>query len=432
MVFLEISIVLLLTLFNGALAMSELAMVSARRGRLKHMAAEGNRGAAAALKLQADQGALLSTVQIGITLVGILAGAFGGATLADRLGDWLDSFTFIAPNGDNIAIPVVVLAITYLSLIVGELVPKRIALNNPEQVACLAARPMMRLARFSSPAVWVLRKSSDAVLRLLGLDRPRDSGVSEEEVKALVAEGTAAGVFKPQERQMIEGVMRMADRPVRAMMTPRPDIVWVDLKADADTVRRTVEESRFSRLLVCEGTVDEPVGVIHTKDLLPIALAGQPIDLRRLCKPSLVVPDTATSLRLIELFRQQGVHMALVVDEYGTTKGLVTLTDILESIAGGLPEGGEQEQLIVARPDGGWLVDGATPVDELGFTLGLDGLGKGTSYHTAAGLVLHHLGRMPRAGATLEHRGFRYEVVDMDGRRIDKVMVTPLHRDEAG
>jgi putative hemolysin len=431
MVFLEILIVLLLTLFNGALAMSELALVSARPGRLKHLAAEGNRGAAAALKLQSDQGALLSTVQIGITLVGILAGAFGGATLADRLGDWLDSFDFIAPNGDNIAIPLVVLAITYLSLIVGELVPKRIALNNPERTACVVSRPMMRLARFSSPAVWVLRISSDAVLRLLGMDRPRDSSVSEEEVKALVAEGTAAGVFKPQERQMIEGVMRLADRPVRALMTPRPDIVWVDVKADPDTIRRAVQESRYSRLLVCQGTVDEPVGVVHTKDLLPVALAGEPVDLAKLSRPPLIVPDGATSLRLLELFRQQGRHMALVVDEYGTTKGLVTMTDMLESIASGLPEGEGEEALIVARPDGGWLVDGAAPLDELGATIGIDGLGKGTTYHSVAGLVLHHLGRMPRAGATLEHRGFRYEVVDMDGRRIDKVMVTPLHGIEA-
>ena len=432
MVFLEILIIVLLTLFNGALAMSELAMVSARRGRLKHLAAEGNRGAAAALKLQADQGSLLSTVQIGITLVGILAGAFGGATLADRLGDWLDSFEFIAPNGDSFAIPLVVLAITYLSLIVGELVPKRIALNNPEQVACIAARPMMRLARFCSPAVWVLRKSSDAVLRMLSLDRPRDSSISEEEVKALVAEGTAAGVFKPQERQMIEGVMRLADRPVRALMTPRPDIVWVDAKADKAAILRAVQGGRYSRLLVCEGTVDEPVGVVHTKDLLPIALSDQPLDLSKISKQPLIVPDNATSLRLLEMFRAQGVHLALIVDEYGTTKGLVTPTDMLESITGGMPEGEENEHLIVARPDGGWLVDGATPLDELGFTLGLDGLGKGTSYHTVAGLILHLLGRMPRVGAVKEHRGFRYEVVDMDGRRVDKVMVTPLADSETG
>jgi len=427
MVYLEILVVLLLTLFNGALAMSELALVSARRGRLKHMAAEGNRGAAAALVLQGDQGRLLSTVQIGITLVGILAGAFGGATLADRLGDWLDGFAFIAPNGDNVAIPLVVLSITYLSLIVGELVPKRIALGSPERVACLVARPMIRLARLSSPAVWVLRKSSDAVLRLLGLDRPSESSVSEEEVRALVAEGTAAGVFKPQERQMIEGVMRLADRPVRAVMTPRPDIVWIDIKADAAAVRRLVLSSRYSRLLVCEGTVDEPVGVVHAKDMLPVALAGEPVDLSKLSKPPLIVPDQATSLRVLELFRQHSVHLAVVVDEYGTTKGLVTPTDMLESIAGELPEGGDAEQLIVRREDGGWLVDGATPVDELGATLGLDGLGKSTSYHTVAGLVMHFLGRMPRVGLVVEHRGFRYEVVDMDGRRVDKVMVTPLH-----
>jgi putative hemolysin len=430
MVFLEILIVLLLTLFNGALALSELALVSARRGRLKHLAAEGNRGAAAALRLQADQGRMLSTVQIGITLVGILAGAFGGATLADRLGDWLDTFTFIAPNGDNFAIPVVVLAITYLSLIIGELVPKRIALNSPERMACLVARPMLRLARFSSPAVWVLRISSDAVLRLLGLDRPRDTSISEEEVKALIAEGTAAGVFKPQERQMIEGVMRLADRPLRALMTPRPQIVWLDVKADKDSIRRTVQESRISRLLVCEGSVDEPIGVVHTKDLLPVALAGESLDLIKLGKPPLVVPETLTSLRLLELFRQRGVHLAVVVDEYGTTKGVVTLTDMLESIAGDLPEGDEQEMLIVARSDGGWLVDGATPLDELAAAIGLEELGKGATYHSVAGLVLHYLGRIPRVGATVDHRGFRYEVIDMDGRRVDKVLVTPLHAAE--
>lgn len=432
MLAIEIAAVGFLIVVNGLLAMSEMAIVSSRISRLKALAEQEVTGARRALMLASDPGRFLSSVQIGITLVGVLSGAFSGATLGQRFSGWLVTQGLSADAADAVGVGLVVVAITYASLIVGELVPKRIALNNPEQVACIAARPMMRLARFCSPAVWVLRKSSDAVLRMLSLDRPRDSSISEEEVKALVAEGTAAGVFKPQERQMIEGVMRLADRPVRALMTPRPDIVWVDAKADKAAILRAVQGGRYSRLLVCEGTVDEPVGVVHTKDLLPIALSDQPLDLSKISKQPLIVPDNATSLRLLEMFRAQGVHLALIVDEYGTTKGLVTPTDMLESITGGMPEGEENEHLIVARPDGGWLVDGATPLDELGFTLGLDGLGKGTSYHTVAGLILHLLGRMPRVGAVKEHRGFRYEVVDMDGRRVDKVMVTPLADSETG
>jgi putative hemolysin len=428
MVYLELLVVLLLTLFNGALAMSELALVSARRGRLQQLANEGNRGAYAALGLMADQGRLLSTVQIGITLVGILAGAFGGATLADRLGDWLDGFTWIAPNGDNVAIPLVVLAITYLSLIVGELVPKRIALNDPERVACLVARPMGRLSRVAAPAAWVLKKSSDRVLRLLRLERKEDSSVTEEEVKALIAEGTTAGVFHPEERQMIEGVLRLADRSVGQVMTPRPEIVWLDRGADQATVRRVVAGNRHSRLVVGEGSVDRAVGVVHTKDLLGPALAGEPLDLPGLMQPPLIVPETTTALHLLEQFRATGVHLAIVVDEYGTTEGVVSMTDLLESIAGQLPESGDAgETPIVRRADGSLLVEGALPLDEFEAAIGVAGLNAETAFHTVAGLVLKHLGRVPRAGDLFEHRGFRYEVLDMDGRRIDKVLVTPLH-----
>ena len=428
MVFLELLVVLLLTLFNGALAMSELALVSARRGRLEQMANEGKRGARTALALMADQGRLLSAVQIGITLVGILAGAFGGATLAGRLGDWLDGFAWIAPNGDKVAIPLVVLAITYLSLIAGELVPKRIALNDPERIACLVARPMARLSHIAAPAVWVLKRSSDFVLRLLGLHRKEESSVTEEEVKALIAEGTSAGVFHPEERRMIEGVLRLADRRVGQIMTPRPEIVWLDREADQATVRAVVASNRHSRLVVCEGSVDRAIGVVHTKDLLGPALAGAPLDLVGLMHPPLIVPESTTCLHLLEQFRGTGLHLAIVVDEYGTTEGVVAMTDLLESIAGALPELGEVEEAwIVRRDDGSLLVDGALQLDEFEAAIGIAGLQTETAFHTVAGLVLKHLGRLPRAGDSFEHRGFRYEVVDMDGRRVDKVLMTPLH-----
>lgn len=424
MLYLELLFVVLLTFINGLLAMSELAVVSSRRSRLEDMAGRGSAGARTALRLIDDPGRFLSTVQIGITLIGILAGAFSGATLADRLGDWFDTFPVLAPHGDAVAIGLVVVAITYLALIAGELVPKRIALANPERVASIVARPMDVLSRIAAPAVWLLKASTEAVLRILKSSATREATVTEDEVKSLIAEGVRAGIFMPQEREMIDGVLRLADRPVRVIMTPRSEIAWIDAGADRDALTSAIETSRYSRLLVCDGSVDHAVGVVHTKDLLPLALKGEPLELRSLMAPAIVVPDRTPCLRLIDRFRREGVHMAVVVDEHGVTEGVVTPTDILEAIAGELPEWGEAaEPLIARRDDGSWLVDGAMPIDEFEDRLGLRSLREGGNFHTVAGLVLQRLGHLPAIGESFLYRNVRFEVVDLDGNRIDKVLV---------
>jgi putative hemolysin len=421
----EALIVLLLIVVNGVLAMSELAIVSSRKARLAALADAGSTGARVALGLLDDPSRFLSTVQIGITLVGIFAGAYGGATLAEHLGELLDGVAFIAPNGDSVAFVVVVVVITYLSLVVGELVPKRIALADPERTAALVARPMRLLSTIAAPAVWLLKHSTDAVLVLLGLGGDRDATVTEEEVKALIAEGTQAGVFAPEERAMIDGVLRLADRTVRAVMTPRLDVVWIDRAAGREELARLVETHRLRRILVCDGTIDNAVGFIDMADVLAALLRGADIDIATLMRRPLVVSEGLGVIRLIGMFRREGIHFAVIVDEYGTTEGIVTAIDILAGIAGALPERGEDEDpQVIERADGTLLVDGLTPIDAFEAAVGVRGLAGDGGYDTVAGLVLHALGRIPSAGDRVDVGGLTLEVVDMDGRRIDKVIVS--------
>jgi putative hemolysin len=421
MLYLELLIVIFLIVTNGLLAMSELAVVSSRKSRLEHLANQGSRGARAAVRLFDDPSRFLSTVQIGITLVGIIAGAFSGATLGQRLGTWLNTFLSISPYGNSVGIGITVVGITYLSLIIGELVPKRIALTHPERVASLVAGPMHGLSLVAAPAVWVLHVSTERFLRLLGLAGARETTVTEDEVKSLIAEGTQAGIFVPQEQEMIEGVLRLADRSVRLIMTPRTRIVWVDVQSDRNTIIDMVRSHRFSRLLVCDGTVDHPVGSIHTKNLLPEALSREEVTLSELVTPLLYVPDRTTVLKLLNRFKKEKVYLAVVVDEYGTIEGLVTITDVIEAIAGDLPEQGEDDEpQIVQRDDGSWLVDGTVPTDEVET---LTGIYMGENVEMLAGFVLDHLGQIPKAGAGFLHGNARFEVVDMDGNRIDKVLI---------
>ena len=417
----ELIVIVLLILVNGFLALSELAVVSSRKSRLEYLANRGSRSARAALKLVNDPGRFLSTVQFGITLIGIVAGAFSGITLGKRLGVWLDTFPAISPHGDKLGIAVTVVGITYLSLVVGELVPKRVALARPEKVAAFVAWPMRLLAIVAAPAVWVLHVSTEAILRALHQSGVRESDITEEEVKSLIAKGTRTGVFAKQEQKMIDGVLRLADRPVRVIMTPRFRIVWIDAKAGRDMVIERFETNRFSRLLVCNGSVEHPVGAVHSKDLLPAALRGDDVPLDVLMTPLIFVPEQTPVLVLLGRFKKERAHMAVVVNEYGETEGIVTVTDILESIVGDLPERGEEaEPDIVPEEEGAWLVDGMTPIDEV---RGVTGIALGPRMETMAGFMLHRLERVPEPGAGITYRNARFEIVAMDGNRIARVRI---------
>jgi putative hemolysin len=427
-VMLEGLVVVLLIFVNGIFALSEIAVVSARKTRLQQWADEGNARARAALELANNPNQFLATIQIGITLVGILAGAFGGATIATELAVILSDITWLAPYGHPLSLTLVVLVITYLSLIVGELVPKRLALNNPERMAMAIAAPMQGLSRVAYPAVHLLGLSTEFLLRALGMKPSAEPPVTEEEIRALIEQGTQAGMFEEAEQEMVERVFRLGDRRVSAVMTPRTEIVWLDREASALEIRRTITESAHSRFLVADGSLDNVLGVVHAKDLLAHILGEQVVNLEATLQQPLYVPESMRALKVLELFKQSGTHIALVIDEYGGIQGLVTPSDILEAIVGDLPEAGEQvEPLAVQRPDGSWLLDGMLPVDEFKdlFDLGeLPGEDQGI-YQTLAGFVIMQLGRIPAATDYFIWEGLKIEVVDMDGNRVDKVLVTP-------
>lgn len=421
-VWFEIVIVLLLVLLNGFFAMSELAIVSARRARLKPLADAGNKGAQKAIELGEDPTLFLSTVQIGITLVGIVAGAYSGATLSAPLANVLNDWPLMAPYAYPIAVTVVVACITYLSLIIGELVPKRLAMNHAEAIAIRVSLPMSIIAKIGAPLVLLLRVSTKGVLTLIGLGGERDNQVTEEEVKTMVAEGAESGVFAEAERHMIEGVLHLADYTIRSIMTPRPDVDWIDVNDPDEATIQHIIASHHSRLLLCQGSVDEVLGVVHAKDLLHQIATGEPFDPRACMKPALTLHETTTILRLLELFRQAPTRMAVVLDEYGSVEGLVTLSDIFTVIAGEMSEPDQEDDSIILRGPGSWLIDGRTRLIDVERKIGAVGFVH-NDYSTLAGLVLHRLGRLPRVGESVTYNGFRLEVVDLDGRRIDKVMV---------
>lgn len=426
MMLLELTFLLCLVLANGVFAMSELAVVSSRTSRLRQMGERGDGGAVVALGLAEDPGRFLATVQVGITMIGVLAGAFGGATFADKLGTWLDTFPAIEPYGGMIGIGVVVIVVTYLTIVVGELVPKRVALADPERVAASIARPMTFASQCARPAVWVLRMSTEAILRPLGLAGVREATISEDEVKSLIAEGTRAGIFLPREREMIDGVLRLADRSVRVIMTPRRDVVWVNADADRAEIARTIGGCHVTRIPVCDGSLDRVLGMVHTKDLLAQALEAGTLDVGGAMTNVVVAAEDTSILGLLDRLRRDHVHMAVVVDAHGVTEGVVTLSDVLESIAGEFPGmDDDEENAIVERADGSWLVNGTLPLDVLEERLKLPGMKDEAGFVTVAGFVLHHSGRLPRVGETFTYRGIRFEVVDMDGRRVDKVLVQP-------
>ena len=418
----EILIVVVLILVNGALAMSELAVVSSRPARLKVMADQGNKGAATAMRLAEDPGKFLSSVQIGITLVGILSGAFSGATLGLRLTEWLE--TLGVPNNiaDVVGVGVVVVLITYGSLILGELVPKQIALRNPEGVAARVAQPMAILALVGTPIVWVLDISGKLVLRLLGQSGQSEESVTEEEVRTIIAEATSAGILETEEHSMISGVMRLADRSARGLMTPRLDVVCIDVEDSYEENLAIILASNYSKILVQEGDADSILGVLELSDLLPALAAGRQPDLRSLVKPVPVVMEHADALDVVEAIRKSRAQMALVVDEYGHFEGIVTFGDVLEVITGAYGEDTGEEPAIIERQDGSWLVAGWMPVDDFRERFRVT-VPKDARYETLAGYILSELNHLPKVGESFERDGLRFEVVDLDGHRIDKVLV---------
>ncbi len=423
--FVEILIVVVLTVVNGVLAMSELAVVSARTSRLRAMADQGNKGAATAILLAEEPGKFLSSVQIGITLVGILSGAFSGATLGLRLTDWLKSVGMAGSLADVLGVGLIVVLITYISLIIGELVPKQIALRDAEGVAARVAPGMKLIAAIGSPIIWVLDISGKAVLKLLGQGGEAEETVTEEEVKTIIAEATTAGVIESDEHSMISGVMRLADRSARGLMTPRLEVDLIDLGDDSDEIRKTILSTHRSRLLVQDGGADSIIGVVAIKDIIGVFANGLPLELRKFVQPVPVVMDHADALDVVRAIRNSTVHMALVVDEYGHFEGIVTSGDILEVITGVFQEETGDDPALVQREDGSWLVAGWMPVDEFGDRLKLS-IPRDAKFETVAGYVLSIISRLPKVGETFEHNGWKFEVLDLDGRRIDKILMSKL------
>ncbi len=428
---LEILLLFLLIVANGIFSMSEMAIISSRKVRLQNMANQGNKKARVALELAEAPNRFLSTVQVGITLIGILAGAFGGATISEKLAENLNQIPLLAPYSQGLSFGIVVMAITYLSLIVGELVPKRLALNNPEAIAATVAMPMRAIAAFASPIVHLLSASTDLVLRILGIGPSTEPQVTEEEIKVLIEQGTEAGMFEEAEQDMVERVFRLGDRPVSALMTPRPDIVWLDLEDTTEENRKKMMDSANSRFPVCQGGLDNVLGIMPVTDLLARSLSGEALDLTVSLRQPVFVPESTRGLKVLELFKQTGTHMALVVDEYGVIQGLVTLNDILVEIVGDVPSADELEDpQAVQREDGSWLLDGMLPVDEFFKIFAVNdsqGEHRG-SYQTLGGFVITHLGRIPNAADHFEWDGMRFEVMDMDGNRVDKVLVVPAQK----
>ncbi|WP_374471670.1 hemolysin family protein [Phenylobacterium sp.] len=423
MLLLAAAVVLLLVLLNGLFAMSELAVVSSRKSRLQSRAQQGDGGARAALKLSEDPTRFLSAVQVGITLIGIFAGAFGQATIASELDLLLEGAPGLGPYSEEIATVVVVVLLTYLSLILGELVPKRLALIHPEAIASLVARPLSLLARLMGPFVTLLTISTAAVLTLLRVRDSDGTKVTQEEVEAVLAEGAGAGLIEPQEEAMMHEIMRLGDRAVRVAMTPRTEVYWVSLDHPEERWREEIRTCPYSRFILARGeNLDGPLGVVHKRDIADALLCSRPLDLSGLARAPLYIPETASLLQALEQFRTSEVHLALVVDEFGVLQGVMSPTDLLEMIAGDLPEAHDGPAAMV-RPheDGSFLVDGRVDLVELGEALGVDDL-KAGGFHTAAGLVLAAAGRIPEKGEVLHVGDFDVDAIDVDERRINKLL----------
>jgi putative hemolysin len=423
----ELLIVLVLILLNGLFALSELAVVSARRSRLKTLAAAGRRGAESALALAANPGRFLSAVQIGITLIGIINGAFSGEAFGQSASFLLQDLGFPPRISAPLGYGLVIALVTYLSVIIGELVPKTLALRRAEVIACAVAPFMAAFSRAAAPAVWLLDASTRLVFRIFRQTQEPASRVTDEEIRTIIAEAESAGVIERGEREMIAGVMRLADRAVVGLMTPRTDVDWIDVTADEADIKERLITTPHSRLPVGEGGTEHLIGVVQTRELLASLLKGEPLDVRRHVRKAAIVPETTDALDVLTLLRESEVPMALIHDEYGDFEGIVTPADMLEAIAGAFrSDRSDAEPNAVERDDGSWLLSGAMPADEMADTLGI-ALPLQRNFETVAGFVLAHLMRLPQVGEHVVASGWRFEVIDLDGRRIDKVLAAPVH-----
>jgi putative hemolysin len=425
----DVLLLLLLILLNALFAMSEMAVVSSRKARLQRMADDGFPGAKSAMALNEEPSAFLSTIQVGITTIGILSGVVGEGLLAASIAEWLSRFEWIAPYAKGVSVAVVVAIITYLSVVIGELVPKRLALLAPERIASVVARPMVWLAGITRPLVVALSGSSNLLLRLLGARRTDEPPVTDDEIKVLMEQGAEAGVFHESEQAIVSNVLRLDDQRIGAIMTPRMDMYAIDLDEGDEAVRGRIADSPHSRVVVCRGGLDHILGVLRIGDLLKPALAGGALDVERHLSPALFVPETLSTTQLLESFRRERVQFALIVDEYGDLQGLVSLTDVLTSIVGDLPERGDTGEVdVVRREDGSWLVDGSVGIERLKQVLEIDELPSEDErgFHTVGGFAMHRLGRIPTVADHFEASGYRFEVVDMDKNRVDKMLVARL------
>ena len=429
----EILIILILFLANGAFSMAEMAVVSSRRARLRQIAEEGDAGAQIALELANNPNQLLSAVQTGMTLMATLAGAFGGATIADELAVYFRDVPVLAPYSSGLALASIVLLITFFNLVIGELVPKRIALSNPERIASLAASPLRTFSRIVYPVIVLLSASTELVLRALGVRSYVEPGVTEEEIRILIDQGTTAGVIEEEEQDIMERVFSLGDRKVNSIMTPRGEVVWLDINDSAAEIQVKISSGPYSMFPVCNKKLDNVLGVVQAKDLLSCNLADHKVDLKLALLPPLFVPESMRALKVLEKFKQTGIHLAIVLDEYGSVQGIVALVDLLEGLVGDIPHIEDLgEPQIMQRTDGSWLVDGTMPVDDFEETLQLESLPEEENgiYQTIGGFVMTHLEKVPSTGDHFEWGGYLFEVVDMDEHRVDKILVTPLKKNE--
>ncbi len=419
----EILLIAILILINALLAMSEAALVASRKARLQQQANEGNKSSALALKLIEDPNIFLSTIQIGITLIGVLAGAVGGATIAEILAVSMQNIPYIGEYSESIALGSVVLTITVLTIWLGELVPKRLGLNSPEKIAQVVAGPMLFISKVFSPLIKLMSGATNFVLRLIGVDPAAESLITEEELQMLISQGTQAGVFQEAEQDMVQGIFKLGDSRVYSLMTPRTEVVWLDITDSVEEIRTKIADCPFSRFPVRQDSLDTIVGIVKSRDLLLESLSDKEFDLKSLLKPAYFIPETMFASRALELFREKKTELLLVVDEFGGLQGLLTINDLLEEIVGAMEF---EEPQATQRQDGSWLLDGMLEADEFKELFNFNSLPHEDEYETLSGFMMTSLGRVPQPSDSFEWNGFLFEVIDMDGRRVDKVLVTTL------